>query len=89
MLFFERQQQKISPEQALARAQRQLEVLERHTFGDDPIISRDVSAEVMDGALTLQGNYEIEMDIAERRDIGMFEYDTPEDKKKIPREAGY
>ena len=43
----------------------------------------------MDGALTLQGNYEIEMDIAERRDIGMFEYDTPEDKKKIPREAGY
>lgn len=89
MLFFERQQQKISPEQALARAQRQLEVLERHTFGDDPIISRDVSAEFMDGALTLQGNYEIEMDIAERRDIGMFEYDTPEDKKKIPREAGY
>ena len=79
----------IGQEKGPARAQRQLEVLERHTFGDDPIISRDVSAEVMDGALTLQGNYEIEMDIAERRDIGMFEYDTPEDKKKIPREAGY
>lgn len=88
-VFFERQESKITQEQALAIAQRRLEVLERQSFQDSPIITRNTGATVEDGVLILHGEYEIEMDIAEQKEIGLFEYSTSEDKKKILREGGY
>lgn len=88
-LFYEKRQETITQEQALALAQRQLAVLERQTFSEKPVISRNVCATVESGVLILRGDYEIEMDIAQQKEIGFLEYSTPEEKKKIPREAGY
>lgn len=88
-LFYDKQQETISHEQALAIAQRQLASLEQKAFLENPVISRNVRASVENGALILQGDYEVEMDIAQQKEIGLFEYSQPEDKKKIPREAGY
>lgn len=89
MLYYEKQAEDISQEQALAIARRKLAFLERQSFAGDPVISREVSASAEKGVLTLRGVYEIEMDIAAQKEIGVIEYSTPEEKKKIPKEAGY
>lgn len=88
-LFYDKQKETITQEQALAMAQRQLAALEHKVFLENPVISRDVRASMENGVLILRGDYEIEMDIAQQKEISLFEYSQPEDKKKIPREAGY
>lgn len=89
LLFYDTQRETITQEQALAMAGRGLEIQERASFGQCPVISRNVTAAVENGVLILRGDYEIEMDIAERKDISLTEYREREGTKKVPHEAGY
>lgn len=87
-IFYEEDPQMISQEFALHLATKQLDRLESETFGNSPVISRETVASVENGVLVLRGSYEIEADIAEQREIQVFDRSKEQNKKAV-REGGY
>ena len=86
-IFYERDEQEISPELALRMAERELLKKEQAAWGD-AILMRQAAASTENGILTLRGEYVVEVDIAEQVEIPVHDRKNLEDPKPI-REGGY
>lgn len=86
-IFYDKQEALWTQEQALRIAQRQLDRLEREQIGGNNVVDSRRSAALENGKLILKGDYEVEMDIAEQREITVFDRSRPDISP--PREGGY
>lgn len=86
-IFFERDYEEISSDEALRIAQKQLLQKEEDTWGD-AVIERNVCARTENGVLVLTGEYIVEKDIARQVEIPLLNQKEKTDGKP-PRVAGY
>ncbi|MCI8649545.1 MAG: sporulation protein YqfD [Anaerotruncus sp.] len=85
--FFVREQEEISEETALHLAQQQINLEEQQRWGAQILKSR-YSASLEEGVLTLRGDYEVEMDIAQQVEIPLDDPTSPLEENPL-REGGY